>query len=121
MGLPTRPLLLSEAGDALKFVEAASAQTFLFGFVMQSDPTGRTFSVGSFDHLSVHAEGVAGHFQTELGAYGYSLILPPGEYELWVQQEEAMVSSKKMVRLIKDPTKKGEPFSQDLFLNKPLR
>ena len=100
MGYPWRPLPLKEATDALKFVESASAQAFLSGTVRLRSPAGLISSASHIPELFVHAEGAAGHGDSKVD-HTYWLVLPPGEYDVWIERNGAPVTSRRTVRLVR--------------------
>jgi hypothetical protein len=102
-GSPQRPLLLSDAGEALKYIEGAVRNRppgLLYGHARLRGRGGET-SIPSAAILSVHLDGRGGHFQIRIDPLRYfEIVAPPGEYNTWLDLNGKPVSERKNVRLV---------------------
>jgi hypothetical protein len=103
-GSPDRPLLLSDAGEALKYIEGAlrnRAPGLLFGYPLLRDRDGKTTSPPVGAALSVHLEGKSGRFTAQINREQYfEIAAPPGDYSAWLDLNGKPISERKNVRLV---------------------
>jgi hypothetical protein len=106
-GQPERPLLLSDATEALKYIEGSLNKRPL-GVVQGRwfyirDRNGETSAIPSTRKLTVHLQGATEHLQATIRPEPYSEVAaPPGVYEVWLELDEKVVSAKKSIRIIAD-------------------
>lgn len=86
---PSRPLLLAEAGEALKYVEAAVANRPLAVVWGGINVTSRVVLQG--------ADGV--RVQRDVNPGFYEMVVAPGEYTVWIERDGKVISTRKAVRL----------------------
>jgi len=88
-GQPSRPLLLTEAAEALKYVEAAVANRkpgvvwggiHVNGRVVLQDSNGR-------------------RIQRDVKQGFYEIVVAPGEYTVWIERDGKIISARKTIRL----------------------
>ena len=86
---PSRPLLLADAEEALKYVEAAVANR----------TPGVVWGGMNIDGRVV-LQGTDGRrIQRDVKPPHYEIVVAPGEYTVWIERDGQLISTRKMVRL----------------------
>jgi hypothetical protein len=103
-GSPWRPLLLSDAIEALKYIEGALANRtpgLLYGILLLRGSDGEAVAIASTENSVVHLQGSSGgRFQARINpTQYYEVVAPPGEYSVWLELNGRVVSDRKSVRL----------------------
>jgi hypothetical protein len=103
-GSPWRPLLLSDAIEALKYIEGALANRtpgLLYGILLLRGRDGEAVAIAATENSVVHLQGSSGgRFQARINpTQYYEVVAPPGEYSVWLELNGRVVSDRKSVRL----------------------
>jgi hypothetical protein len=103
-GYPYRPLLLSDAVEALKYIEEAVANRtpgLLIVIPFLRGRGGEAVAIAATENLVVHLQGSSGgQFQERINpTRQYEVVAPPGEYSVWLELNGQVVSDRKSVRL----------------------
>jgi len=92
---PCETLRIAVAGEPLKYLQGLKAgrpQTLLYGLI----------TVRTADRpweFTVHAEGGGATFEVPLTSGGYEIVLPPGEYRVWLTQGRNVIGKTESFRL----------------------
>jgi hypothetical protein len=90
---------LAQAGEDLKYLEGLAVgrpQGLVYGEVLQQivDPDGKPVLRALFEVLQVIAVGPAGRFVATTDRWGpYQIVLPPGDFEMWVERKGVPVTA----------------------------
>jgi hypothetical protein len=101
----SRTRLLAHAGEDLKYLEGLAVkkpQGLVYGDVFQqvAGPDGRPAQRALFEVLQVVALGTAERFTVDTDRWGpYQLVLPPGNFQIWVERKGLPVTSPAAVRI----------------------
>jgi hypothetical protein len=101
----TRTRLLAEAGEDVKFLdglEQGRPQAILYGEVFRqvAGLEGRVAQQALFEPLDVVAVGLGQRFVVTTDKWGpYQLVLPPGDFEVWVERHGQAVTARLSVRV----------------------
>jgi len=99
-----RTRLVSEATEDLKYLEGlleGRAQAVLSGDVLQRTPrAGAPALVAVSDAFEVVAAGAGQRFRAKTDRWGpYQLVLPPGQFEVWVERRGRRVTPTSTIRV----------------------
>lgn len=107
-GSPSRPLLLADAVEALKYIEGETnkrPQALLRAQVTLLKRDGTIAAIPSTGNPSIHLNGASGRFQAKItSVQPCEIVVPPGEYRVWVEIGGKVVSERKTVRLARGET-----------------
>ena len=101
----SRTRLLAHAGEDLKYLEGLTAgrpQGLVYGDVFHqvAGADGRPAQRALFEVLQVVALGTAGRFVAATDKWGpYQLVLPPGDFEMWVERKGVRVTAPAAVKI----------------------
>jgi len=100
-----RTRLLAEAGEDVKYLEGlqqGKPQAILFGDVFHqiAGPDGQPAQQALFEPLVVVALSSGQRFSVTTDKWGpYQLVLPPGDFEVWVERGGQAVTTRVRIRL----------------------
>jgi hypothetical protein len=86
---PSRPLLLADAEEALKYVEAAVANR----------APGVVWGAINVNGRLVLQDSSARRVQRDVKPGFYEIVVAPGEYTVWIERDGKVISTRKAVRL----------------------
>lgn len=95
---PDRPMLISEAAVALKYLEERAANrpiVWVAGSVSLTDAKADPLSSA----LTLELEGKGGRYQVKSPHGAFEIAVPPGEYKLWLEVNRKPVSDRITVEL----------------------
>jgi hypothetical protein len=101
----TRTRLRADAAQDLVYLEGMEQgrqQGIAYGEVLRAivGTDGRPASQALFERLQVIAAGLDLRFETTTEQWGaYQIVLPPGDFELWVERARRIVGSKQIVHI----------------------
>jgi hypothetical protein len=101
----SRPMLLADAAEALKYLEAKAARrpiALLQGHINLKDRDGKHAWITSGTTLTVRLENSSGRFEIKTAYNPFEIVAPPGEYALWLEIGGKPVSERKTVRLLEE-------------------
>lgn len=107
-GYPSRPLLLADATEALKYIEGETGrrpQALLRAQVTLFKKDGTIAAIPSTGNPSIHLDGAAGHFQAKITpVQPCEIVVPPGEYRAWLEIDGKPINERKTIRLARGDT-----------------
>ena len=101
----SRTRLIAEAREDLKYLEGLASgkpQALIHGDVFRQivGPDGQPAQQALFEPLEVVAVGAGRRFTVTTDKWGpYQLVLPPGDFEMWVERASAAVTAPVVVRI----------------------
>jgi hypothetical protein len=102
-GAPWRPLLLSGATEALKYIDAVRNNRpigVVHGSILLRGRNGELASIPSTSSFSVRLQGGGNNLQIKTRPNQYlEFVAPPGEYQVWLELDGRIVSEKRPVRV----------------------
>jgi len=101
----SRTRLIAQADEDLKYLEGLASgkrQALIYGDVRRqiAGPDGKPAQQVLFEPLEVVAVGGGRRFAVITDKWGpYQLVLPPGDFEMWVERASAAVTAPVVVRI----------------------
>ena len=101
----TRPRAAAEASQDLAYLEgreSGNQQGLVYGNVHRRilTPSGESALQALFEPLEVMASGASGRVRVTTDKWGpYQLVLPPGNYEIWVERRGTAVAPRQTIRI----------------------
>ncbi len=89
-GQQLRPLLLADATEAIKYLEAITANRAV-GVLYGIAPSNLTLRLRSANGQELQANVKAGY---------YEIVVPAGEYRAWLEQDGKVIGEQKSVRIV---------------------
>ena len=104
-GFCSRSRLITHADEDLKYLEGLASgkrQALIYGDVRRQivGPDGQPAQQALFEPLEVVAVGGGRRFAVTTDKWGpYQIVLPPGDYEIWVERARVAVTAPVVVRI----------------------
>jgi hypothetical protein len=101
-GASSRPLRLSEASEALKYIEGIPKQLgMVYGrWTYLIDRDGKTIAIPENRKLILHLEAKGEHLQSAIPPGPWpEVAAPAGEYQAWLELDGKVISERKSVRI----------------------